>query len=182
VDLSSQIDLRLANAIALAKHRLAMMGEEKTIAMPIAHDHPIEEWAFHIAQDVSEEMPPLVANAIERLGQSRTWLLHPPQLADELEEGGYRILGGVLELYSAMPPIVLPLVAERRQWEDANAFVRAFQDLSSKHHWSLDCYYRGELIGSIEDGIMGMSLTVGLLGEWKRVIDERSREEAKSGR
>jgi hypothetical protein len=150
--------------------------------MPIAHDHPIEELAFHIAQDISKEMPPLVASAIERLGQSRTWLLHPPELVDELEEGGYRILGGVLELYSAMPPTVLPLVAERQQWDEANAFVRSFQDLSSKHHWHLDCYYRGELIGSIEDGIMGMSLTDGLLGEWKRFIEKRSREEAQSQR
>jgi len=141
--------------------------------MPIAPNHPIEELFFSVVDEITDDMAAVIAEAVERLAKSRGWLLHPPEFLYQ-EDDTDCILGGTLELYSVMPPLEIPLEAEQQQWEETNAFVRAFQDLSSKYHWEFDCFYRNESIGFIEDGIMNVSLTEGLLGEWKRVIDEKA--------
>jgi hypothetical protein len=62
---------------------------------------------------------------------------------------------------------------DRTQYEEARAIVDSMAALSAASQVDIVFEYNGEAIGWIEAGKPDESLTVGLLGEWERVLRER---------
>ena len=87
-----------------------------------------------------------------------------------------RTVGGELDLYSALPPwgSQLPLEVDRANLEDAEQVVAAMAEFSRGTATRIVFSLNDEDMGSIDKGVGDRGITVGLLGEWRRVLDAKS--------
>lgn len=110
------------------------------------------------------------------LASRRAWVIEPPQFVDSVEEPVDRsrgdlaveTLGGVLELYSAMPPWVLPQEVDAQHLAEVKDLVEAVTRLSRRLEISFDFELDGNPVGAVRGGVMNRLLAEGLLGEWER--------------
>lgn len=107
----------------------------------------------------------------------------PPEFVDEEDASSctepddvpIRTVAGFVKLYSGFPPWCdrLPRSVDRAQLEGVRAVVDAMAAVSAAAHVDIVFEYADEAIGWIQGGAPDDSLTVGLLGEWERVLRER---------
>jgi hypothetical protein len=152
--------------------------------MELHADHPQIPLLFFIEGSKEADVgAALMQETIDALARSRTWALGPPRFINETElsdrpgELPRRIVGGVLDLYSAFPPWggQLPSQVDRQQLQDAEAVVDAMTEFSAGTGHSIIFMYEGEDIGAIDAGDPDDGLTEGLLGEWRRALDGSQR-------
>lgn len=160
---------------------------------PPVPDHPISQISFVVLTAERERFLPELEQRIQDLSASRTWTVEPPGLFDCNAEGGRngsglysgaprdpeedpdlpdpRMLGGYLDLHSAIFGPHLPYEINARQFEEATAFIHMLERFSIKHGLEIEVYYEHELIGEIVWGLQNESLRVLLFEEWEDVLE-----------
>jgi hypothetical protein len=110
---------------------------------------------------------------LTRVSESRSWSIGPPLLVDVVDERDdatpcQRRIGGLLEIFSAVPPHTLPAELDRQNFEEVSALVVALQEFSLETRAKFEFELDGESIGSINQGHIDRSLEFGFLDEWRR--------------
>jgi hypothetical protein len=141
----------------------------------VSPDHPIRELIF-FAAGLTEADKAKIADFVNRLAATRNWVIGPPFAVDLSEEDesdpDSRIdaFGGVLELYSALPPWKVPREIDVLQFEEVVVLMQALEAYSLEHHLEFEVYLGDEGIGAIENGRCDRSLREGLIDEWRKVL------------
>ena len=137
--------------------------------MSISANHPIQKLLFFVAQDFDNSLVRVIENFVREIGLLRNWVLGPPEFVNETVNG-IDTLGGVLRIYSALPPSELPCDIDRTHLDEVKEVVRSVQIISLKHGLAFEFELAGIHVGSIEDGELDRSLQVGLLEEWEHAL------------
>jgi hypothetical protein len=140
------------------------------MAQSVKTSHPRSTFCFyvsgrHLGDDVLNQM----RTVITRLSESRTWVIGPPTLADE-NDGEVRMIGGTLDLYTAIPPFGadLPKDVDRQHLEEVTEIVDALTLFSQKTDLEISFTLDQTYVGRIKNGEPDDLIKVGLLGEWKK--------------
>ena len=141
-------------------------------------DHPKQQLLFYVAQDFGEDIPPEVERVVQVIAENNKWLIAPPRFIDDIHASNLgtpvRTVGGVLELYSALPPSDLPLDIDRGHLEEVCQIVEALRRFSAEKKLAFELELDGTFVGAIEDGKIDQTLSEGLIGEWRRELERRS--------
>lgn len=137
--------------------------------MFVAPNHPVQRLIFFVAQDVDKATKVAFETIVDQVEKMREWVVGPPRMvADQNDE---TLVGGCLEIYSALPPNELPKELDKRHLEEVESLVEVLKRFSFEHMLAIEFELDGVFVGSLEDGEMDRSLSEGLLGEWKRHLD-----------
>ncbi len=130
-------------------------------------DHAKQKLIFYVAQDLDQSIKSNVQQLVKELAASRVWSIAPPSLIDEIDENGLEVVGGMLEVYSALPPSMLPRDVDSKNLEEVEELIGAVRDLSEKVSISFEFQLDATYVGSIEDGVIDRVLQEGLLAPWR---------------
>jgi hypothetical protein len=142
-------------------------------------NHPTIELLFYIADDIDDENDVLsMKTVVNEVGASRSWIIAPPVFVNESakdnEAGELRTVGGVLRLFSALPPWgdVLSPDIDRAHLAEVKAVIGALIPFSETTKHEIAFEVDGVPVGWIERGVVGKSLNEGLLIPWERSLAE----------
>jgi hypothetical protein len=146
--------------------------------MNVAPNHPKQKLLFFVAQDLDDASRASVRDFVLRLASLRHWLNGPPRFVnsrDEPEDAAHgdspvETVGGYLEIYSALPPWILPRELDLQHFNEVTALVEALRDFSRQQSLAFELELGETFVGAITDGELDRSLAEGLLGEWKRQL------------
>ena len=131
-------------------------------------DHPKQRLVFYGAQDLNQSIRDDVQQFVSELAVSRVWSIAPPIFIDEMDgENSLQVVGGMLEIYSALPPYALPLDMDSVNLEEVEAMVDAVRALSEKENLSFEFQLDAIYVGCIEDGVIERTLQNGLIAPWR---------------
>lgn len=133
--------------------------------MPL--EHAKQKLIFYVAQDLDQSIRSDVQQLVKKLAASRVWSIAPPSLIDEIDDNGLEVVGGMLEIYSALPPNILPSDVDSKNLEEVEELIDAIRDLSEKASLSFEFQLDATYVGSIEDGVIDRILQEGLLAPWR---------------
>jgi hypothetical protein len=144
----------------------------------LAQDHPKQRLLFFLAQEFDDGIQGTIRGFVLRLALLRRWLNGAPRFVDlheepedpSREDQPIDTVGGYIEIYSAYPPWTLPREIELQHLDEVTALVNALCDLSREHELAFELELDDKFVGSIVFGTMNVTLSVGLLGEWRRVL------------
>lgn len=138
---------------------------------------------FCVDGDPTDEHAAKMEIQIDEMGTSRSWVIAAPEFVDEVDDSSctrpedipIRSVGGVLEIFSALPPWGdrLPTSIDRAHLEEVALIVESMSRFSRDADVDIVFELDGESIGMIDAGVPDDSLTDVLLGEWRRVLAER---------
>nr|WP_259284852.1 hypothetical protein [Pseudomonas sp. 1079] len=74
-------------------------------SVPLEHEK--QKLIFYVAQDLDQSIRSNVQQLVNELAASRIWSIAPPTFIDAIDEGGAEVVGGMLEIYSALQPNIL---------------------------------------------------------------------------
>lgn len=144
-------------------------------------DPPKQLLLFFVESDLEDggKAREVIRDAIERLANSRSWVIHPPLFVDEIDEEScsdpadepIETVGGYLEIYAASSPERAPLAIELAQLAEVEALVGMLNELSTRAGFDFGLELDGELIGFVSEGRPDSSLETGLLGAWRSQLD-----------
>ncbi|MCU1731920.1 MULTISPECIES: hypothetical protein [unclassified Pseudomonas] len=140
--------------------------------MPL--DHAKQKLIFYVAQDLDQSTKSDVQQLVKDLAASRVWSIAPPSLIDEIDENGLEVVGGVLEIYSALPPSILPLDVDSKNLEEVEELIGAVRYLSEKASLSFEFQLDTTYVGSIDDGVVDRVLQEGLFAPWRENLSGKS--------
>ncbi|KRP62617.1 hypothetical protein [Pseudomonas orientalis] len=129
---------------------------------------------FYVAQDLDQTIRSNVEQLVNEVAASRIWSVTPPSYIDEIDENGAEVVGGILEIYSALPPNILPIEMDSKNLDDVEALVGAVKKLSEKENISFEFQLDATFVGAIEDGVIDRVLMDGLLVPWRNHIKGKS--------
>ena len=126
-------------------------------------------------EDADSDSATVTATLVRDLNEQREWTHGEIAFVDEVEEISatnqkdepVRTLGGVLTLTGPTDD----LASERSQYEDVEFLIERLCEFSSGGR-TLVIEYDGGEIGEVRDGQADVSLRVGLLGEWRKRVQE----------
>lgn len=134
------------------------------------HSIPLErakqKFIFYVAQDLDQSIKSNVQQLVNEVAASRIWSVTPPSFIDEIDETGAEVVGGVLEIYSALQPNILPIEMDSKNLDDVKALVGAVKKLSEKENLSFEFQLDATFVGAIDDGVIDRVLLDGLLVPW----------------
>ncbi len=135
------------------------------------HSIPLElakqKLIFYVAQDLDQSIRSNVQQLVNEVAASRIWSVTPPSFIDEIDESGTEVVGGILEIYSALPPNLLPIEMDLKNLDDVEALVGAVKKLSENESLSFEFQLDTTYVGAIEDGVIDRVLLDGLLVPWR---------------
>ncbi|MBK3508457.1 hypothetical protein [Pseudomonas sp. MF6747] len=135
------------------------------------HSIPLElakqKLIFYVAQDLDQSIRSNVQQLVSEVAASRIWSVTPPSFIDEIDESGTEVVGGILEIYSALPPNLLPIEMDSKNLDDVEALVGAVKKLSENESLSFEFQLDTTYVGAIEDGVIDRVLLDGLLVPWR---------------
>lgn len=135
------------------------------------HSIPLElakqKLIFYVAQDLDQSIRSNVQQFVNDVAASRIWSVTPPSFIDEIDESGTEVVGGILEIYSALPPNLLPIEMDSKNLYDVEALVGAVKKLSENERLSFEFQLDATYVGAIEDGVIDRVLLDGLLVPWR---------------
>jgi len=135
------------------------------------HSIPLElakqKLIFYVAQDLDQSIRSNVQQLVNEVAASRIWSVTPPSFIDEIDESGTEVVGGILEIYSALPPNLLPIEMDSKNLDDVEALVGAVKKLSENESLSFEFQLDTTYVGAIEDGVIDRVLLDGLLVPWR---------------
>ncbi len=143
-------------------------------------DHPMQNFLFYYSNNFDEASVALMQSLVDKISDSRSWVIRAPQFIDETdpdEKSGkdysIRTVGGVLEIYSALPPWgeVLPREIDQAHYEEVEAIVIALCELSKETDAEIGLELGGEQVGWIQKGVADRGISEILLGEWKKALE-----------
>jgi hypothetical protein len=134
-------------------------------------DHPIDRLSAMVEGRTSGPVADAMRVLSQQLARRRHWILGPPELLNE--SGGPP--GFVLSIHTARPPWgeEMDPAIDRAHLDEVKDLLGEIGRFSDEHHVSLVVEFAGEEIGTVEDGHLDEALTIGWIGEWERVLDER---------
>jgi hypothetical protein len=142
--------------------------------------HPKQRLLFFVAQDVDGEIRNLVRQLIQQISRGRDWLIGPPEFVDSTHDSGSteedipdETVGGLHEIYSALPPNDLPLDIDSLHLAEVDYIVEMVRQFSLDHDIEFEFELDGKHVGTIESGEADALLSKGLLGEWRAHIDSQ---------
>jgi len=141
--------------------------------------HPKQELLFYLTEFANSDVVNELRELIDRLANSRQWLIGPPVfmhgeeslLKAESASDVIETIGGSLEIYSALPPLKLPLEIDRQQFDEVTTLINELCFFSRARNLIFEFELDEVYVGAIERGSMDRSLEQGLLGEWQRQLD-----------
>ncbi|WP_426212034.1 hypothetical protein [Massilia sp. TWP1-3-3] len=144
------------------------------MTIQIPDDHPKQKLIFYVAQDVDDEIRALVKKMLLDMVVSRGWVIGAPKFIDTVEDVGTRevdvpdeTVGGVHEIYSALPPNDLPRDIDELHLKEVEHIVDSVKRLSLDKGLEFEFELDGRYVGTIEDGVVDVTLSKGLLDEWR---------------
>ncbi|WP_219267311.1 hypothetical protein [Pseudomonas sp. Xaverov 259] len=142
------------------------------------HSIPLElakqKLIFYVAQDLDQSIRSNVQQLVNEVAASRIWSVTPPTFIDEIDESGAEVVGGFLEIYSALPPNILPIEMDSKNLDDVEALVGAVKKLSENENLSFEFQLDTTFVGAIEDGVIDRVLLDGLLVPWRNHLKGKS--------
>ena len=142
------------------------------------HSIPLEfakqKLIFYVAQDLDQSIRSNVQQLVNKVAASRIWSVTPPSFIDEIDESGTEVVGGILEIYSALPPNLLPIEMDSKNLDDVEALVGAVKKLSENESLSFEFQLDTTYVGAIEDGVIDRVLLDGLLVPWRNHLKGKS--------
>ena len=142
------------------------------------HSIPLElakqKLIFYVAQDLDQSIRSNVQQLVNEVAASRIWSVTPPTFIDEIDESGAEVVGGILEIYSALPPNILPIEMDSKNLDDVEALVGAVKKLSENENLSFEFQSDTTFVGAIEDGVIDRVLLDGLLVPWRNHLKGKS--------
>ena len=142
------------------------------------HSIPLElakqKLIFYVAQDLDQSIRSNVQQLVNEVAASRIWSVTPPSFIDEIDESGTEVVGGILEIYSALPPNLLPIEMDSKNLDDVEALVGAVKKLSENESLSFEFQLDTTYVGAIEDGVIDRVLLDGLLVPWRNHLKGKS--------
>ncbi|WP_455887704.1 hypothetical protein [Pseudomonas rustica] len=141
-------------------------------AIPL--DHAKQNLIFYVAQDLDQSIRSDVHQLVSELAASRVWSIALPTSVNEIDENGLEVVGGTLEIYSALSPEKLPHDVDLKNLEEVEALIHAVRDLSEKGSISFEFQLGATYVGSIEDGVIDRVLQEGLLAPWRNYLSRKS--------
>lgn len=133
-----------------------------------------QKFVFYVAQDLDQFIRFNVQQLVNEVAASRAWSVTPPCFIDELDETGAEVVGGVLEIYSALHSNLLPIEMDSKNLNDVEALVDAIKKLSEKENISFEFQLDATFVGAIDDGVIDRVLMDGLLIPWQNYIQGKS--------
>lgn len=137
-----------------------------------------QKFMFFVAQDIDDSIRLIITAFIDELKNSRHWLLGPPKFIDVVDEPEnpevdqpIETVGGVLDIYSALPPVTLPIDIDRTHFSEVTSIVEALQKLSKEHGVAFELELDGVFVGSVYDGNVDRTLQDGLLDPWRKHLE-----------
>jgi len=144
--------------------------------------HYTQRLTFRLAQDFSDFLRLSVAREVDKIAGSRKWSLNHPVPLDEVVESELgtptRIVGGFLDVRAADPPSALPISVDQAHLDEVSYLVECLRKFSEEYGLAFEFELDGTFVGSVEDGKIDRTLQVGLLDEWRRVLQSRTRNPA----
>jgi hypothetical protein len=149
--------------------------------MELLTDHPKQKLLFYIYSDFDESAVEALRDHILKLDKGRSWVLSGPAFVNFTDEPtnkeldrGIRTVGGVIEIYSGLPPwnAKLPVEIDRALFNDVKAIVESMVHFSRERGVDIGFELDGVDVGWIVNGILDELLQEGLLGEWRRSVGE----------
>jgi hypothetical protein len=135
---------------------------------------PKQKFIFYVAQDVDQSIRDDVTKIIGLLADAREWSIAPPEFIDEVDEdGSTSIIGGAIDVYSALPPNVVSYAADLLNLQEVEALIRAVKNLSKKRDIDFDFQLGSEYVGSIESGVIDQVLECGLILPWREALQRK---------
>lgn len=128
---------------------------------------PKQSFFFYLAQDFGQAEKDSIRRLILNLAASRSWSIEPPVFFDGMDAEGNEVVGGALEVYSALPPNKLPYELDAKNLEEVECLVSCVRDLSFRDNLSFEFQLDSVYVGSIEDGVVDTLLKDGLIAAWK---------------
>ncbi|QIB08195.1 hypothetical protein GZ982_26860 [Pseudomonas fluorescens] len=129
---------------------------------------------FYVAQDMDQSIRSNVQQLVDRLAASRIWSVSPPSFIDEIDESGLEVVGGMLEVYSALLPNILPVDVDSKNLDEVEELIEAVRDLSERESIAFEFQLDATYVGSVEDGVIDRTLREGLLVPWRDNLNGRS--------
>ena len=141
-------------------------------SVPLEHEK--QKLIFYVAQDLDQSIRSNVQQLVNEVAASRIWSVTPPRFIDEIDESGAEVVGGILEIYSALPPNILPIEMDSKNLDDVEALVGAVKKLSENESLSFEFQLDTTFVGAIEDGVIDRVLLDGLLVPWRNHLKGKS--------
>lgn len=154
----------------------------------LSPDHPRLPLYFYVLETPSNDVLVALSKMIDELASKREWVIGPPEPAFEVDgdmptedrDAGLPT-GGVLQLYSAFPPHIVPLDVDRQQLKEVEALVAAVWELSERHHATFEFMWQREVVGEVADGVIDRTLRVNFLDEWRKALEAEERTHSGEG-
>lgn len=140
----------------------------------MSSEYAKQKLIFYVAQDIDQSIRSNVQQLVDRLAASRIWSVSPPGFIDEIDESGLEVVGGMLEVYSALLPNILPVDVDSKNLDEVEELIEAVRDLSEKENIAFEFQLDATYVGSVEDGVIDRTLREGLLVPWRDNLNGRN--------
>ncbi|QJI32079.1 hypothetical protein HKK55_26385 [Pseudomonas sp. ADAK18] len=137
-------------------------------------EHAKQKLIFYVAQDLDQSIRSNVQQLVNEVAASRIWSIAPPTFIDAIDEGGAEVVGGMLELYSALQPNILSIDMDSKNLDEVEELIYAIKKLSEKESLSFEFQLDTVFVGAIDDGVIDRVLLEGLLVPWRNHIKGKS--------
>ncbi|MFQ6350695.1 hypothetical protein ACQRBV_08270 [Pseudomonas sp. R11F] len=91
-------------------------------------DHEKQKLIFYVAQDLDHSIRSNVQQLVKEVAASRIWSIAPPTFIDAIDEGGAKVVGGALEIYSALQPNKLSIDMDSRNLDEVEELIFAVKN------------------------------------------------------
>ncbi|MER6678784.1 hypothetical protein [Streptomyces sp. NPDC000983] len=136
-------------------------------------DHPVDLLLVSLDAVPSDSAVGLLLSVVEGLAHSRSWVIGPPGFVDEVDADGRRTVGLTLSLFTALPPWrdEIDETVDRAHLEEVKLVIHEMCRISAEIEVPFTVYLAGVLVGRIDRGEMDSLLSIGLIGEWERILE-----------
>ena len=141
-------------------------------SVPLEHEK--QKLIFYVAQDLDQSIRSNVQQLVNEVAASRIWSTAPPIFIDAIGEGGAEVVGGMLEIYSALQPNILSVDMDSKNLDEVEEIVCAVKKLSEKENISFEFQLGTTFVGAIDAGVIDRVLLEGLLVPWRNHIKGKS--------
>ena len=138
---------------------------------------------FYAREDDARGLRSLLMEIVAALRTARPWVIGPPEFAEDIGDDGQSTVvyvGAILDLFSGRGRHSIATEVDRRQMEDAEAFIAAAWTLSERTTAKLQGFYDGEQIGEIANGVLDPAIGLMVLDPWRVDIEARERQQGVS--
>lgn len=136
----------------------------------MTQDYPKQMFVFYASEDIDDSTKSSIRQLVQELVSLKAWCVAPPAFVDETDEGGAEVIGGVVEVWSALPSSKLPIDLDSKNLEDVEALIEVVRKYSEIEGVSFEFLLDSTYVGSVDHGVLDRTLREGLLEPWRKNI------------